>query len=82
MPTHNTHNPYTLVYTHMKIKTSIIINSEDADYIIEVSEDCSDYTTIKERLDDETEKIVLTIPNKQIEEFSQAIQEHIKIHGL
>ena len=66
----------------MKIKTSIIINSEDADYIIEVSEDCSDYTTIKERLDDEDEKIVLTIPNKQIQEFADAINEHIKIHGL
>jgi hypothetical protein len=65
----------------MKIKTSIVINSEDADYIIEVSEDCSDYTTIKERLDDE-ESIVLTIPNKQIVEFAQALQEHIKIHGL
>jgi uncharacterized FlaG/YvyC family protein len=66
----------------MKIRTSIIINSEEADYIIEVSEDCSDYTTIKERFDDETDKIVLTIPNKQIQEFADAIQEHIRIHGL
>lgn len=66
----------------MKIKTSIIINSEDADYIIEASENNSDYTTIKERVQNEYEHIVLTIPNKQLEEFTNAIQEHIKIHGI
>jgi ADP-heptose:LPS heptosyltransferase len=66
----------------MKIKTSIIINSEEADYIIEVSENNSDYTTIKERVQNEYEHIILTIPNKQLEEFAKAIQEHIKILGL
>ena len=66
----------------MQIRTSIIINSEDADYIIEVSEDCSEYTTIKERLDDETQKIVLTIPHNQLDKFIDALVKHKEIHGI
>jgi len=65
----------------MKIRTSITINLEDADYIIEISEDYPAYTTVKEK-DDKTEKVVLTIPNKELTEFIEALIKHKQIHGL
>jgi hypothetical protein len=67
----------------MKIRTSIAINSEDTDYIFEISDENSNNTTITERFDKSKQTdVVLTIPNEDLPKFIQAIQEHIKIHGL
>jgi hypothetical protein len=68
---------------NMKIRTSISINSEDTDYIFEISDENPNNTTITERFDKSKQTdIVLTIPNEDLTKFIQAIQEHIKIHGL
>jgi hypothetical protein len=67
----------------MKIRTSIAINSEDTDYIFEISDYNPNNTTITSRFcKDKQTDIVLEIPNEDLPKFIQAIQEHIKIHGL
>ena len=68
---------------NMKIRTSIVIDSEDTDYIFEISDYNLRNTTITSRFcKDKKTYIVLEIPNEDLPKFIQAIQEHIKIHGL
>ena len=68
----------------MKIRTSITINTDDdSEFIIEISEENSRYTIIRERCDDNDPiDEFLNIPNNKLREFAHAINEHIRIHGL
>jgi hypothetical protein len=70
----------------MKIRTSIIVDlgymEDKKDVVIEISEDFSEYTNFKSREHDEEEEYLFSCPNNKLRELVQAIQEHIKIHGL
>lgn len=67
---------------NMKIRTSIVINTEDTDYSLELSEEIPNHTIIVEILDDKERDVLITIPNEHLKELVQALNEHIKIHGL
>jgi hypothetical protein len=71
----------------MKIRTSILLdigysNQEVENLEIEISEAFSEYTNFNIKEDDDKFEHKLSIPNNKLREFVQAINEHIKIHGL
>jgi hypothetical protein len=71
----------------MKIRTSILLdigynNQEVENLEIEISESFSEYTNFNIKEDDERFEHKLAVPNNKLREFVQAINEHIKIHGL
>jgi hypothetical protein len=71
---------------NMKIRTSIIVDlgykDEIENVVIEISEDFSEYTCFKNREHDEQEKYLFSCPNNKLRDLVEAINEHIKIHGL
>jgi hypothetical protein len=55
---------------------------EKKDLVIEISEDFDEYTNFNIRHDDERFEHALSVPNNRLKELVDAIQEHIRIHGL
>ena len=68
---------------NMKIRTSIEIEGLDAEYTFELSKETPMHTTtITEKMYVDGNGFEIVIPNNDLKKFVEAIQEHIKIHGL